>query len=75
MCSTFEFYSHEGRTQIYDDSIGHAKMVHDVLDELNCFGCAVFYEWLVLDLFGELVNSHKDVLKIALSFLDRSYLI
>jgi hypothetical protein len=46
-------------------------MVHDVLDELNCFG----YEWLVLDPFGELVNSHKDVLKIALGFLDRSYLI
>jgi hypothetical protein len=67
--------SHEGRTQIYDDSIGQAKAVHDVLDELNCFGYAVFHEWFVLDPLGELVNSHKDVLETALGFLERSYLI
>jgi hypothetical protein len=49
--------------------------VHDVLDELNYFGCAVFHEWLVLDPLGELVNGHKAVLKTALGFLERSYLI
>jgi hypothetical protein len=49
--------------------------MHDVLDELDCFGCVVFYEWFVLDPFGELVNSHEDVLKTAFSFLERSYLI
>jgi hypothetical protein len=49
--------------------------MHDVLDELDCFGCAIFYEWLVLDPFGELVNSHEDVLETAFSFLERSYLI
>jgi hypothetical protein len=46
--------------------------VHDVLDELDCFGYAVFYEWFVLDPLGELVNSHKDVLETALGFLKRS---
>jgi hypothetical protein len=55
--------------------IGHAETVHDVLDELDCFGCIVFYEWFVLDPFGELVNSYKDILKTALGFLERSYLI
>jgi hypothetical protein len=49
--------------------------VHDVLDELDCSGCAVFHEWFVLDLLGELVNSHKDVLETALGFLEKSYLI
>jgi hypothetical protein len=49
--------------------------MHDVLDELNYFGCAIFYEWLLLDPFGELVNSHEDVLETAFSFLERSYLI
>jgi hypothetical protein len=49
--------------------------VCDVLDKLDCFGCTVFYEWFVLDPFGELVNNHKDVLKTALGFLERSYLI
>jgi hypothetical protein len=75
MCLTFEFYSHEGRTQIYDDSIGHAEAVHDVLDELDYFVCFVFHERFVLDPLGELVNSHKDVLETALSFFERSYLI
>jgi hypothetical protein len=50
-------------------------MVHDVLDELDCFFYAIFYEWFVLDPFGELVISYKDVLKTALGFLERSYLI
>jgi hypothetical protein len=49
--------------------------MHDVLDELDCFGCAVFYEWFVLDPFDELVNSHKDVHETALDFLERSHLI
>jgi hypothetical protein len=73
MCPTFEFYSREGGTQICDDSIGHVKAVHDVLDELDCFGCAVFHKWFVLDRLGELVNSHKDVFETALGFLERSY--
>jgi hypothetical protein len=50
-------------------------MVHDILDEVDCFGYAVFYEWFVLDSFDELVNSHKDVLKTVLGFLARSYCI
>jgi hypothetical protein len=75
MCPTFEFYSREGRAHICGDSIGHAEAVHDVLDELDYVGCAIFHERFVLDLFGELVNSHKDVLKTALGFLERSYLI
>jgi hypothetical protein len=47
----------------------------DVLDELDYFGCAVFYEQFVLDLIGEFINGHKDVFKTALGFLERSYLI
>jgi hypothetical protein len=43
LCPTFEFYSHEGRTQIYDDSIEYAEAVHGVLDELDCFGYIVFH--------------------------------
>jgi hypothetical protein len=50
-------------------------VVHDVLDELNCFGYAIFHERFILDPLSELVDSHKDVLKIALGFLVRSYLI
>jgi hypothetical protein len=49
--------------------------VHDVLDELDCFGCSVFHEWFVLDPLGELVNGYKDVFKTALGFLERPYLI
>jgi hypothetical protein len=49
--------------------------VHDVLDEVDCFGYAIFYEQFILDPLGELVNSHKDVLETALDFLERSYLI
>jgi hypothetical protein len=49
--------------------------VHDVLDELDCFGCDVFFEWFVLDPLGELINSYIDVLKTALGFLERFYLI
>jgi hypothetical protein len=32
------------------------------LDELNCLGCTVLDEWVVLNPFGELVNGHKNVL-------------
>jgi hypothetical protein len=49
--------------------------VHNVLDELDCFGCAVFCEWFVFDPLGELANCYKDVLETALGFLERSYLI
>ena len=56
-------------------SIGHAEAVHNVLDELDCFGCAVFCEWFVFDPLGELVNCHEDVFETALCFLEGSYLI
>ena len=72
---TFEFCSCEGRAQICDYSIGHAEYVHNVLDELYCFGCAVFCEWFVFNPLSELVNCYKDVLKTVLCFLERSYLI
>jgi hypothetical protein len=49
--------------------------MHDILDELNCLGCAVLDEWFVFDLFDELVNGHKNILKIVLSSLKRSYLV
>jgi hypothetical protein len=39
-------------------------MVHDVLDELDCFCYVVFYEWLVLDPLGEFVDCDKDVFKM-----------
>jgi hypothetical protein len=74
-CAQLLNSSREGRTQICDDSIGHAEAVLDILDELDCFGCAVFLKWFVLDPLGELVNSHKDVVKTTLGFLERSYLI
>jgi hypothetical protein len=45
------------------------------LDELDCFNCAVLDKWFVFDPFGELVNSHKNILKTTLAFLERSYLI
>ena len=70
-----EFDSCERRVQICDDSVGHAKTMHDILDELNCLGCAVLDEWFVFDPFGELVNGHKNVLETALSSLKRSYLV
>jgi hypothetical protein len=47
--------------------------MHDILDELNCFGYAD--EWFVFDRFGELVNGHKNALETALSSLKRSYLV
>ena len=50
-------------------------MVHNVLDELDSLGCAELDEWVLFDPFGELVNCYKDILKTALCFLERSYLI
>ena len=70
-----EFCSYEGRTQIYDDSIRHAEAVHNVLDELDCFGCAIFCEWFIFNPLGELINCYEDVLETAFCFLERSYLI
>ena len=49
--------------------------MHNILDELDCFGCAVFCEWFVFNLLGELVNCYEDVLKTAICILERSYLI
>jgi hypothetical protein len=49
--------------------------MHDVLDELDRFGCAILDEWFVFDPFGELVNSHKNVLKTTFGIFERSYLI
>jgi hypothetical protein len=50
-------------------------MMHDVLDELDCLGCAVLDKWFVLNLFGELVNGHKNILETTLGFLEGPYLI
>jgi hypothetical protein len=50
-------------------------MMHDVLDELECLGCAVLDEWFILNPFGELVNGHKNILKTTLGFLEGPYLI
>jgi hypothetical protein len=50
-------------------------MKHDVLDELDCLGCAVLDEWFVLDPLGELVHGHKNVLETTLGFLEGPYLI
>jgi hypothetical protein len=50
-------------TQIYDDEVGYPKVVHNVLDELDCFCCAVFYERFILDPLGEFVDCDEDVLK------------
>ena len=75
MCPTFEFCGREGRTQIRDDSIGHTEAVHNVLDELDYFSCAIFCEWFEFNPLGELVNCYEDVLKTTFCFLEGSYLI
>jgi hypothetical protein len=49
--------------------------MHDVLDELDHFGCVVLDEWFVLDPLGEFVKGHKNILETTLGFLERSYLI
>jgi hypothetical protein len=49
--------------------------MHDVLDEFDRFGYAVLDEWFVFDPFGELVNSHKNVLETTFGLFERSYLI
>jgi hypothetical protein len=49
--------------------------MHDVLDELDRFGCDVLDEWFVLNPLGEFVNGHKNILETTLGFLERSYLI
>ena len=49
--------------------------MHNVLNELDCFGCAVFCEWFEFNPLGELVNYYEDVLKAAFCFLEGSYLI
>jgi len=38
-------------------------MIHDIPHELDCLGGIECDEWLVLYPFGELVNSHIDVLE------------
>jgi hypothetical protein len=49
--------------------------MYDVLNELDCFGCTVFYEQFILDPLGEFINDHKVVFETTLGFLERSYLI
>ena len=49
--------------------------MHNILDELDRFGYAVFCEWFVFDPLGKLVNCHEDVLETILCFLEGSYLI
>jgi hypothetical protein len=63
LCPIFEFDSCKRGSQIYDDTVGYSKAVHNVLDEFNYFCCAVFYERLVLDPLGEFVDCDEDVLK------------
>ena len=46
--------------------------MHNILDELDRFGCVVFCEWFVFDPLGELVDCYKDVLETALCFFERS---
>jgi hypothetical protein len=58
-----ELDSYKRRTQIYNDVVGFSKVVHNVLDDIDCFCCAVFYERLVLDPLGEFVDYDEDVLK------------
>jgi hypothetical protein len=50
-------------------------MVHDVLDELDCFCCAVFYERLVLDPLDEFVDYDEDVFKTTFGLLEWYYLV
>jgi hypothetical protein len=49
--------------------------MHDVSDELDSLGCAVFDEWFVLDSFVELVDGHKNAFETTLGFLEGPYLI
>jgi hypothetical protein len=60
---------------VYDDSIGYSETVHDVLDELDCFCCAVFYERLVLDPLGEFVDCDEDVFKTTFGFFEWTHLV
>jgi hypothetical protein len=49
--------------------------VHDVLDELDCFCCAVFYERLALDPLGDFVDCDEDVLKTTFGLFEWTYLV
>ena len=42
--------------------------MHNVLNELDGLGCAVFNEWFVLYPFGELVDGDEDVFESSLCF-------
>jgi hypothetical protein len=70
---TSEFDSRKGWAKIYDDPIGHVKLVHNVLHELDCLCSIELDEWLVLYPLGELVDSHVDVFKTTWRVLERSY--
>jgi hypothetical protein len=50
-------------------------MVHDVLDELDCFCYTVFYERLVLDPLGEFVDCDEDVFKTTFGIFEWTYLV
>ena len=55
-----------------NDLIGHAKLVHDMLHELDFLGGIELDEWLLLYPFSELVDSHIDVLKATQSSFEGS---
>jgi hypothetical protein len=75
MCSISKFDSYKRGTQIYDDTVGYSETMHEVLGELDCFCCVVFYEWLVLDPLGEFVNCNEDVLKTSFGLFEWTYLV
>ena len=49
--------------------------MHNVLDELDYFGYAVFHEWFVFNPLSELVDGNIDVLKITFRSFVRSNLV
>jgi hypothetical protein len=75
LCPISELDSYKRGTQICDDVVGYSEAVHNVLDELDCFCRAVFYERLVFDPLGEFVDCDEDVLKSTFGFFEWSYLI
>jgi hypothetical protein len=58
-----------------NDTFGYSEVVHNVLDELYCFCCTVFYERHVFDPLGEFVDCDEDVLKSTFGLFEWSYLI
>jgi hypothetical protein len=62
----FKFYCSEHGAQVYENSIGHAEAVHDILDESNYFCYFVLYYRFVFDPLSKFVDHHEDVLESSL---------